>query len=223
MCVSAPQRSLLCKSLRRPGDDIPARSLSEHHITHYPPSVPVTTFPWRTMPAPPPPPLMLRKPLILSLECLYPLNSVATTSDCQLHTRSNYKWLEKKTFCSPQQNSDSAAPMCPHIIKSLFSFSCLVLLCVSACACCCVFTQSVSRDDSGRIASSGVNVRTAASATDRLVSAAAAAAGWERTVRKASLYRMTEAKRMNLQKHWPHGKCCTVETELLAFLVNYNL
>lgn len=52
--VPAPQTSLLSKSLCRPGDDIPARSPSELHNAHYPPSVPVTTFPRRAVPGPAP-------------------------------------------------------------------------------------------------------------------------------------------------------------------------
>lgn len=47
-----------------------------------------------------------------------------------------------------------------------------------------LLTQSAKRVGSGRNASSSVNVRTAASATNRLDCAAAAPAGWESAVRK---------------------------------------
>lgn len=58
----------------------------------------------------PSPLFVLRKPLILSLECLPPPNSVATTCDCQLHTQSNYKLLGEKRshFWTPQQKCDRA-------------------------------------------------------------------------------------------------------------------
>lgn len=47
-------------------------------------------------------------------------------------------------------------------------------------------SQNVHQDDSGRAASGGVNARTAVSATDGRAAAAAAPAGWESVVRKAS-------------------------------------
>lgn len=170
-------------------------------------------------------PFLLRKPLILSLECLYALNSVATAPHCQLHTLSNYKLLEK-TFCSPQQKCDSTGycrPICSRIMKSLFSFPCLVLHVRFCFACCFMFTQSVWPADLGRNASSGVNVRTAASVTDKLEGAAAAPAGLESTVRKVSQWVSTEAVLMNLQKLWLHGKCCTMETVKFFLIITSNL
>lgn len=80
--------------------------------------------------------IMLRNPLILSLECLYPLNSLPSTSDWKLHTVSKFKLLGKKTnktFCSPQQKHEKAGFSCCVWFTSrcLFSFSC-----VFACAAC---------------------------------------------------------------------------------------
>lgn len=131
----------------------------------------------------PSPLFVLRKPLILSLECLPPPNSVATTCDCQLHTQSNYKLLGGKT--KPFLNSSaemwqSNFPFCA-LLKSrcLCSFSSSVSLVFLA-----VFTQNAWPADSGRTASSGVNVRTAASVTDGPDGAAAALAGLESAVRK---------------------------------------
>lgn len=59
----------------------------------------------------------------------------------------------------------------------------------------------------------------AASVTGRPDSAAAVAAGSESDVRKVSQWVSTCSKKlMNLQKLWPQGNCCTVETVGLAIL-----
>lgn len=92
-----------------------------------PPSVPVTTFPCRAVPGPAPL-LMLRKPLILSLECLYRLNSGATC-DRQLQTVSNSKLLGTKACCSHQQKYDSAGFACFVKVTWCVCFLSLVCLC----------------------------------------------------------------------------------------------
>lgn len=61
----------------------------------------------------------------------------------------------------------------------------------------------------GRTASSGVNVRTAASVTDGLDGAAAALAGLESAVRKVRPRVKNELTYRNFDVM---GKCCTVET-----------
>lgn len=79
----------------------------------------------------PSPLFVLRKPLILSLECLPPPDSVATTCDCQLHTQSNYKLLGGKT--KPFLNSSA------EMWQSNFPFCALL-----KSRCLCSFSSSVS-------------------------------------------------------------------------------
>lgn len=161
----------------------------------------------------PSPLFVLRKPLILSLECLPPPNSVATTCDCQLHTQSNYKLLGEKNeaiFELLSRNVTEQLPLlCTVEIKMSLFFLFVCLTCVSCCARCSVFTQNAWPADLGRTASSGVNVRTAASVTDGLDGAAAALAGLESAVRKVRPRVKNELTYRNFDVM---GKCCIVET-----------
>lgn len=87
---------------------------------------------------------MTRKPLILSLECLYPPNSVAATSGCQLHTVSNYKLLgekEKKNVAALSRNTTVQVFPC-RVCGSHRDVSAFCLLCL--CTLLYVYTECVA-------------------------------------------------------------------------------
>lgn len=161
------------------------------------------------------------------------LPSMATTSDFQLYTVSNFKLLKKKKpCCNPQQKKwQCRFPLSyvVHIMKSLFSFSCLasrVFLCL--CTLLYVYTECVE----GRF---GADCQQQCECEnggqcDRQTGQCSCSAGWigEHCEKgePVSLCCTTVAKATNLQKPRPHGNCCAVETVGLAMLcifVNYNL
>lgn len=177
----------------------------------------------------PSPLFVLRKPLILSLECLPLPDSVATTCDCQLHTQSNYKLLGEKTkpfLHSSAEMWQSNFPFCT-LLKSrcLCSFSSSVsLVCVLLCTLLCVYTECVA----GRF---GADCQQRCECEnsgqcDRRTGRCSCSAGWigERCEKGET----TSEKLTHPQKLWRHGEVlrCGNSTTVIAVLwgfVNYSL